>query len=74
LDLPLCCAPNVRIIHCSRNPVDTFWSCFQNPLNESHTYSKDLTHLGLYYREYRRLMDHWKAVLPTYIHELNYET
>ena len=65
--------PNVRIIHCTRNPVDTCWSCFQNPLNESHTYSKDLTHLGLYYREYRRLMDHWKTVLPMQIHELNYE-
>ncbi|MGE3872709.1 MAG: sulfotransferase [Parvibaculaceae bacterium] len=65
--------PGARIIHCSRNPVDTCWSCFQNPLNEAHGYSRKLTDLGLYYREYRRLMDHWKAVLPLEIHQLNYE-
>ena len=65
--------PNVRIIHCSRNPVDTCWSCFQNPLNDSHVYSKDLTQLGLYYREYKRLMDHWKSVLPSQIYDLHYE-
>ena len=43
-------------------------------LSDQHAYSKDLTHLGLYYREYTRLMDHWKAVLPLSIYELSYET
>lgn len=65
--------PNARAIHCTRNPVDTCLSCFQNPLNDSHAYSKDLTHLGLYYREYKRLTDHWKKVLPLKIYDSNYE-
>jgi tetratricopeptide (TPR) repeat protein len=65
--------PKARIIHCRRNPVDTCWSCFQNPLNDSHPYSRDLTYLGQYYREYARLMDHWKRLMPGQIHELNYE-
>jgi hypothetical protein len=65
--------PQARVVHCSRNPVDTCWSCFQNPLNEAHGYSRTLTDLGLYYREYKRLMDHWKAVLPLQIYELNYQ-
>jgi tetratricopeptide (TPR) repeat protein len=65
--------PNARIIHCSRNPADTCLSCFQNPLADGHAYSKDLTTLGLYYREYSRLMRHWKMALPTPIYELNYE-
>jgi tetratricopeptide (TPR) repeat protein len=65
--------PNVRIVHCSRNPVDTCWSCFQNLMNDSHAFSGDLTQLGLYYRQYQRLMDHWKAVLPVPIYELSYE-
>lgn len=65
--------PKARIIHCKRNPVDTCWSCFQNPLNDSHAYSRDLTYLGQYYREYARLMDHWKQLMPGQIYELNYE-
>jgi tetratricopeptide (TPR) repeat protein len=65
--------PNVRIIHCSRNPADTCWSCFQNPMNDHHAYTRDLRALGFYYREHKRLMDHWKAVLPVPIYELNYE-
>ncbi|QIG50089.1 tetratricopeptide repeat protein [Nordella sp. HKS 07] len=65
--------PSARIVHCKRNPVDTCWSCFQNPLNDAHPYSRDLVSLGLYYREYSRLMDHWKQLMPHQIYELNYE-
>jgi tetratricopeptide (TPR) repeat protein len=65
--------PKARIVHCSRNPADTCLSCYQNPLNDSHAYSRDLTHLGLYYREYWRLMEHWKKVVPLQIYELSYE-
>jgi tetratricopeptide (TPR) repeat protein len=65
--------PNARVIHCRRNPADTCWSCYQNRLNSSHAYSKDLTTLGLYYREYMRLMEHWRKVLPIPIYESRYE-
>lgn len=65
--------PRARVIHCRRNPMDICWSCFQNPLNDSHYYSRDLSLLGQYYRDYVRLMDHWKRVLPLQIHELDYE-
>lgn len=65
--------PRARIVHCKRNPVDTCWSCFQNPLNDAHRYSRDLTYLGQHYREYSRLMDHWKRLIPNQIYELNYE-
>jgi tetratricopeptide (TPR) repeat protein len=65
--------PEAKIIHCRRNPADTCWSCFQNRLNRAHSYSKDLTTLGLYYREYSRLMEHWRAVLPRPVYESRYE-
>jgi len=65
--------PKARIIHCQRNPADTCWSCYQNRLNEAHAYSKDLMTLGLYYREYARLMDHWRKVLPVSIYDSQYE-
>src|SRR5262249_54050162 len=30
-------------------------------------------HIAERFRHYRRLMDHWRAVLPVPIHEVNYE-
>src|SRR4029078_12106713 len=65
--------PNARIIHCRRNAVDTCWSFYQNRLNNSHFYSRNLKTLGLYYREYTRLMNHWRTVVPMRFHESSYE-
>jgi hypothetical protein len=65
--------PNVRIIHCVRNPMDTALSCyfqgFRNPL----CWSNRLEWLGPYIQQYQRLMNHWRAVLPIPIHEVRYE-
>ncbi|MEQ1943939.1 sulfotransferase [Mesorhizobium sp. VNQ89] len=66
--------PNAKIIHCTRDPIDNCISCFMNSFNDRHTYNADFTTLGLYYREYHRLMQHWNALLPGKIYECNYET
>jgi len=67
--------PKARVIHCIRDPLDTCLSCFMQPLSPIvHPYSTDLRNLGLYYNEYRRLMDHWKSVLDLPILEIEYET
>ena len=56
--------PNARIIHVSRDPVATCLSCFSRLFNKNQEFSYDLAELGRYYRGYRALMDHWRAVLP----------
>jgi len=66
--------PNARVIHCTRDPIDNCLSCFFTPFNKKHSYNSDLRTLGLYYREYRRLMRHWETLLPGRIYECNYET
>ncbi|TJW42867.1 MAG: tetratricopeptide repeat protein [Mesorhizobium sp.] len=65
--------PNARIIHCQRDAIDNCVSCFMSNLDKGHSYAADLRTLGLYYREYDRLMRHWKAVLPGRIFENRYE-
>jgi tetratricopeptide (TPR) repeat protein len=65
--------PTARIIHCRRDPIDTCVSCFTTSFSEQHPYMTDLTNLGLYYREYDRLMRHWNSVLPGRIYEVRYE-
>ncbi|WP_214473240.1 tetratricopeptide repeat-containing sulfotransferase family protein [Mesorhizobium sp. dw_380] len=66
--------PNARIIHCRRDAIDNCVSCFVLRFGEGHAYNTDLRTLGLYYREYDRLMQHWHEVFPGLIFENRYET
>src|SRR4029078_956570 len=66
--------PNARIIHCRRDAIQNSISCFVLQLSEGHSYSADLETLGLYYREYDRLMRHWDKIFPGRIFENRYET
>ena len=56
--------PNARIIHCYRHPVDTCLSIyFQNfATRMDFAYRRD--HLVACFREYQRLMTHWRRELP----------
>ena len=65
--------PRARIIHCRRDPMDNCVSCYTHRFNKAHGYSTDMKTMGLYYREYRRLMQHWRKVLPLKMLELDYE-
>jgi tetratricopeptide (TPR) repeat protein len=65
--------PNARVIHCRRDPLDTCVSCFMQNFDPSHGYNADLETLGRYYREYEKLMDHWREVVPLRLFEISYE-
>lgn len=56
--------PGARIIHCRREPLDTCLDCFFRNFPEGQRFTYDMAELGAYYRLYRELMDHWQAVLP----------
>jgi tetratricopeptide (TPR) repeat protein len=56
--------PSARIIHISRDPADTCFSCFSKMFAGGPLYSYDFGELGRYYRSYVTLMAHWRAVLP----------
>jgi hypothetical protein len=65
--------PAGRIIHCSRHPLDTCLSCYFTSFAQEIGFASDLRSLGRYYLDYRRLMAHWRAVLPISILEAKYE-
>jgi hypothetical protein len=56
--------PNARIIYMQRDPIDTCLSCYFQKFVLSLNFTMDLSDLADYYREHRRLMAHWRAVLP----------
>ena len=66
--------PRATIIHCHRDPRDTCISCYTSGiLPRPHPYISDLGDLGFAYRQYERLMAHWKQALPMKILDVGYE-
>jgi len=57
--------PNARIIYMRRDPIDTCLSCYFQQFLATQNYTMDLFDLAHYYREHRRLIAHWRAVLPS---------
>jgi tetratricopeptide (TPR) repeat protein len=65
--------PQARVIHCRRDTLDTCVSCYAQSFKQPLTYAYDLTDLGHYHGQYRRLMAHWRAQLPLALFEVDYE-
>ena len=65
--------PNAKIIHCRRQPLDVCLSCYFQHFTNVMPFSRDLADLGHYYRDYHRLMAHWRQVLPVPMLEVPYE-
>lgn len=66
--------PRARVIHCRRNPMDTGLSCYVHNFSErALAFSYDLEHIGLFYRQYERLMNHWSKIIDLPVLELQYE-
>ncbi len=66
--------PEAAIVHCRRDPRDTCFSCYAQNFDAPILWSLRLDSLGLYYREYERLMAHWYRVMPGRIHDFVYES
>lgn len=56
--------PNAFIVHTTRHPMATVWSCYSTHFGDALHYTYDLQVLTRYYRKYRETMTHWDAVLP----------
>jgi tetratricopeptide (TPR) repeat protein len=56
--------PKARIVHCRRNPIDTCLSIYSTYFAHHWGFASDRGDLAAYYRQYVRIMDHWRRVLP----------
>jgi tetratricopeptide (TPR) repeat protein len=65
--------PRARIVHVRRSPTAACYAMFKTLFKDGYPFSYDFEELGRYYIGYRRLMDHWQAVLPGCIYDLSYE-
>ncbi len=66
--------PNATIIHCRRAAVDTALSIHQTHFHHTLAFPTGGAELVAYFRNYQRLMNHWRNVLPAdRLIEVDYE-
>lgn len=65
--------PQAPLIHCVRDPRATCFSLYWSNFVAHEPWYHDLGHVAHYYRQYRRLMAHWRRVIPGPFVEVMYE-
>jgi hypothetical protein len=66
--------PNARFIHCRRDPIDVCLSIYFTRFATPQPFAYDRGDLAFYYRQYERVMAHWRTVLPANrLLEIDYE-
>lgn len=65
--------PDAKIVHTTRDPLDNCLSIFFLHLDQQMSYALNLKDIGHYYREYRRLMAHWKRKFAGDIFDFDYD-
>ncbi|MBV1934262.1 MAG: sulfotransferase [Parvibaculaceae bacterium] len=65
--------PNAKIIDARRHPMAGCFAGFKQLFAQGQTFTYGLEKIGLYYRDYVKVMDHWDAVLPGFVHRVHYE-
>jgi hypothetical protein len=64
--------PRARLIHCRRDLRDVAVSCWMTNFRQIR-WANDLGHIAARFADYRRLMSHWRQVLPVPVLEVSYE-
>jgi tetratricopeptide (TPR) repeat protein len=66
--------PKAKFIHLRRNPIDTCLSIYTTHFGGGPNFAYDKDNIMFHYREYIRLMEHWRKVLPEEnLLEIDYE-
>lgn len=64
--------PKARFLHCRRDLRDVAVSCWITQFRQI-PWTNDPDQIASRFTQYRRIMDHWKQVLPVPILDVNYE-
>lgn len=66
--------PRAKVVHLRRNPLDTCLSIYTTFLRHGPSYAYSQRNIVSNYREYMRLMEHWRSALPANVMlEVDYE-
>jgi hypothetical protein len=65
--------PNAHFVHVTRDAMDTCLSIFTTHFAREIGFAYDFHDIARFYRDYERLMAHWRDCLGDRIHEVAYE-
>jgi Sulfotransferase family len=65
--------PRAVILHAVRDPLDTCVSCWRQLFTQGAETLYDFAEIGAEYVAYRQTMEHWRAVLPGRVIEVDHE-
>ena len=65
--------PGAKVVHTVRDPLDNCLSIFFLHLDQRMSYALDLEDIGHHYRQYLRIMAHWKALYGPDIVDVDYD-
>jgi len=64
--------PHARILHMTRDPMETCFSNFRAFFGTGYAYSYNFDALAAHFRDYQRTLAHWNQVMPEQILEVPY--
>ena len=64
--------PRAKFIHCRRDLRDVAVSCWMTLFQRVH-WANDQQHIASRFQQYQRIMNHWRAVLPVPLLDVDYE-
>jgi len=65
--------PEARIVLVSRSALDSCFAMYRTLFAAGYPFSYELEELGRYYAAHERLRAHWRSVLGSALHEIDYE-
>jgi len=65
--------PHAKIIHVTRDPMDTCYAVFKTLFQQAYPFSYEQKELAEYFIAYKKLMAHWQQLTELNIHNVSYE-
>lgn len=65
--------PRARIVVCRRDPLETCFSCYRQPLDANSGYARTFEDLAAFWRDFNRSVTRGAALHPDFVYENSYE-
>lgn len=71
--LILAALPNARVVHLTRDPMDSCFASFKQLFADAYFHSYEQGEMARHHARYRRLMAHWRRLFPGRFLDISYE-